>query len=150
VSTETLVTPEEEILNIHLGYVLANRTGDTAWCRANMAGGDDGVILYNTNGSNYIGVEHWCNLWDYYKDHIKGDRRTKGEPPLFESSQRRITVSDDAAWVTYRMRMVGKLDGVEMPEDARGTEIYQRIDGEWRMVHGHWSIGGPGGPAGGV
>ena len=115
-----------------------------------MAPGHDGTILFNTNGSVYVGVEHWCELWDYYRDHIKGDRRTQGEPPRFESVDPRVTVSGDAAWVLYRLRMIGKLDGEPLPEQSRGTEIYERIDGEWVMVHGHWSIGEPGGPAGGL
>jgi ketosteroid isomerase-like protein len=149
-STETKLSPEEELLEIHQRYVVANRTGDTAWCRANMAGGEDGVVLFNTNGSNYVGVDHWCNLWEYYQKHITGDSRTKGEPPLFESIDPKVTVVGDAAWITYRLRMVGKLDGEKMPESARGTEIYRNIDDQWQMVHGHWSIGEAGGPAGGL
>lgn len=149
-STETLLSPEEEILKLHLDFIVANRTGDTAWCRANMAGGDEGAILFNTNGSNYIGVEHWCRLWDFYREHIKGDQRTGGEPPLFEGHNQRVTVNGDSAWVTYRLKMIGRIYGEPLPEDARGTEIYQKIDGEWKMVHGHWSIGSPGEVQGGV
>jgi hypothetical protein len=45
--------------------------------------------------------------------------------------------------------MVAKLDDVPVPEQARGTEIYQRLNGVWTMVHAHFSIGESGGPMGG-
>ena len=70
--------------------------------------------------------------------------------PLHITPGAKVTVVGDAAWITYRLRMVGKLDGEKMPESARGPEIYQNIDDQWQMVHGHWSIGEAGGPAGGL
>lgn len=138
-----------ELQRQHTDFMVANRTGDTAWCRAHFVPGDDAIVLFNTNGSAYHGVEHWCALWDYYRDHIKGDRRTGGEPPLFQDLDTRYTIVGDAAWVVYRMRMVAKLDGQPVPEQARGTEIYQYADGEWKLAHAHFSIGESGGPANG-
>jgi ketosteroid isomerase-like protein len=140
---------EAEVLRMHQDFVTANRTGDTAWCRANMAPGEMGITLFNTNGSTYQGVEHWCELWDYYRHHIKGDR-VKKEPPLFESVDPVVTVNGDAAWVIYRLRMAGTLDEEMLPPMARGTEIWRREGDRWVLVHGHWSVGGPGGPAGGL
>jgi ketosteroid isomerase-like protein len=147
--TTLVATDLDEVKRLHEEFIVANRTGDTAWCRAHMAPGDEAIILFNTNGSAYHGVEHWCSLWDYYRDHIKGDRRTGGKPPLFESVEPHYTVVGDAAWVVYRLRMVAKLDDVPVPEQARGTEIYQRLNGVWTMVHAHFSIGESGGPMGG-
>ena len=87
---------EEQLLQLHLDWVQANRTGDTAWCRANMRSGPDQIRLFNTNGSEYLGVEHWCDLWDIYRDRIKGDR-VKKEPPLFESVDPKIEVCGTVA-----------------------------------------------------
>jgi ketosteroid isomerase-like protein len=138
---------EQTVLDVHEEWLIANRTADTDWCRANMTA--DGVFC-NTNGSRYLGAEHWCQLWDEYRAHIKGDRRTQGEPPLLISTDVDVTVEGDVAWVTGRNKFYGKFDGERLPEDARTTEIYRRVDGAWKMVHGHWSWGSPGGPAGGV
>jgi ketosteroid isomerase-like protein len=141
-------TDEEQILQLHLDWVQANRTGDTAWCRANMRSGPDGIRLFNTNGSEYVGVEHWCSLWDIYRTRIKGDR-VKKEPPLFESVDPHIEICGDIAWVTSWFRAKADVQGKPLPELSRATEIWMRTDDGWKMVHGHWSFGGPGAPANG-
>lgn len=141
-------TDEELILELHLDWVKANRTGDTAWCRANMADDGEPIRLFNTNGSEYVGVEHWCSLWDVYRTRIKGDRETK-EPPIFESVDPHIHISGDIAWVTSWFRAQADVQGKPLPELSRATEIWKRTDDGWKMVHGHWSFGGPGAPADG-
>lgn len=140
------MTDEEQVLQLHHEWVAANRIGDTAWCRANMRGGPEGVHLFNTNGSEYIGVEHWCNLWDIYRTRIKGDR-VKKEPPIFESVDPIVEVSGDIAWVSSWFRAKADVQGKPLPELSRATEIWKRTDDGWKMVHGHWSFGGPGAPA---
>lgn len=145
---DTMTADQEQVLELHREWVAANMIGDTTWCRANMAGGDDGVRLFNTNGSEYIGVEHWCALWDVYRHRIKGDRVAK-RPPIFESVDPVVRVHGDIAWVTSWFRAQADVEGVPLPELCRATEIWERSEGGWKMVHGHWSFGGPGAPADG-
>ena len=35
--------------------------------------------------------------------------------------------------------LVGNYDSEPFNEQGRGTEVYERRDGEWRMAVGHWS-----------
>lgn len=147
-SDTTVGTEEQELLGLHHEWVRANRTGDTGWCRQHMRSGDQGVRLFNTNGSEYLGVEHWCSLWDVYRTVIKGDR-TANEPPQFSSEEIDVHARGDVAWVTYWIRAKADLPDRPLPELSRGTEVWERVDGSWRMVHGHWSFGGPGATASG-
>lgn len=147
--TTTTRSEEEEITRLHLAWVKANRSGDTTWCRENMRSGDDGVRLFNTNGSEYRGVEHWCRLWDHYRHVIIGDRAAKSLP-LFESVEPQVHVNGDVAWVTSWFRAKATVAGQPLPELSRGTEIWERTGEGWKMVHGHWSFGGPGAPADGA
>ena len=77
-----------------------------------------------------------------YRNRIKGDR-VKKEPPIFESVDPHIEVSGDIAWVTSWFRAQADVQGTPLPELSRATEIWKRTDDGWKMVHGHWSFGGP-------
>lgn len=153
---QTDLTPEErEIYDLHVEWLLANRTADTGYCRRRFAAD---TIQFNTNGSVYRGVEHWCSLWDFYRDKLVGDRRTGGQPPLCTSHDVVVRVVGDVAWVSYRLTSLVRWRSEEyenpwgeaVPALGRGTEVYERRDGRWQMVHGHYSKGEPGHDAGGL
>ena len=130
---------EQQIRELHEGFLAANNTGDTAFLRKHMAPGADVLTWYNLNQSNYLGVDHICELWDF----LRG--ATEGKEARSAACDERVAVSGDAAWVTYGLRFqadfgaLGKVD-----QDARATEIWQRRDGGWRMVHFHCSNHVPG------
>ena len=134
-----MATDEEQIRELHRGFVEANNSGDTSFLRKHMAEGADALRWYNLNQSNYVGVDHICELWDALRAASKGGRAQT--TPRDE----RITVSGDGAWVSYGLHFsadfgeMGKVD-----QDARATEIWQRLGGEWRMVHFHCSNHIPG------
>lgn len=130
----------QAILELHNGFAAANTTGDVAFLRKHMVHGPDALLWYNLNQSNYVGVDHICELWELLRQ-----SSPKGTPAEVEMRDERITVCGDAAWVTYGLRFradFGPLGRVD--QDARSTEIWQRIEGEWRMVHFHCSNHVPG------
>jgi ketosteroid isomerase-like protein len=130
---------ETTILELHRGFIDANKTGETSFLREHMAAGPNELRWYNLNQSNYVGVDHICELWDFLRGITAG-----GEAETATRDER-VTVSGDAAWVTYGLHFaadfgpMGKVD-----QDARATEIWQRQQGEWRMVHFHCSNHVPG------
>lgn len=142
-----LTADEQAILDIHKGWLLANRVGDNDWVNAALS---EDAIMCNTNGGVYRGRAHWAALWDLYRLRVKGDKRTGGRPPLMTSQQVVLRVNGDMGWISYRSKFVGKRDGNVIPTQARGTEVYERLSDGWRMVHGHFSYGAPGTDGGGL
>ena len=130
----------ETILELHRGFLKANTVADTAFLRAHMVPGNEKLLWFNLNQSNYIGVDHICELWDLLRISSPSDK-----PAEIETYDEHVAVSGDAAWVTYGLHFradFGPLGKVE--QDSRSTEIWQRIDGQWRMVHFHCSNHVPG------
>jgi len=130
---------ENEVLALHRGFLAANQTGDVAFLRAHMAEGRDALTWWNLNQSNYIGMDHICELWEF----LSG--LTSGGEAEAEERDTRIEVCGDAAWVVYGLRFradFGPMGVVD--QDARATEIWHRVDGEWKMKHFHCSNHVPG------
>ena len=138
------MTPDEQkIRELHEGFLEANSSGDTAFLREHMVDGPDALTWWNLNQSNYIGVDHIVELWKMLT-RGSGGKRAKTTP-----SDERITVNGDSAWVTYGLRFQADFGALgQVDQGARATEIWQRLDGRWRMVHFHCSNHVPGVMAG--
>lgn len=50
----------------------------------------------------------------------------------------RVTVVGDMALLTFNFRSVG-----DQVNRWNATEVFRRIDGQWRIIHSHWSITKP-------
>jgi ketosteroid isomerase-like protein len=130
---------EKRIRELHDGFVEANRTGDVPFLRAHMAPGKETLTWFNLNQSNYVGVDHICELWEFLRNLSAGG---KAECKVREE---RITVSGDAAWVVYALDFRADFGAMgKVAQDARCTEVWQRLGGDWRMVHFHCSNHVPG------
>ncbi len=130
---KTMSTDEAKIWELHRGFVEANKTAYHPFLEANMAPGDS-LLWYNLNQSNYHGVDHIVELWKMLATLIDG-RAAKCDP-----RDDKVTVVGDMALVTYILDFdadFGDLGRFE--QEARCTEVWQRIDGEWKMVHFHCS-----------
>ena len=140
-TTASTRTDEEIIKELHDGFVAANRTGETEFLRANMAPGNDTLLWYNLNSSNYIGVDHICELWDFLRAIVQSTTGTA----LCEPRDEEVTVIGDAALVTYLLHFEADLGALgNINQEARSTEVWQRMDGEWKMIHFHCSNYVPG------
>lgn len=129
----TLTTDQETILQLHREFIEANKVGDVDFLRQHMIAGDD-LIWDNLNKSIYLGVDHICRLWEYLR-FCMGDRSAEAE--VWDEQ---VHVVGDLAWIHAMMVFradFGPLGKVDMP--SRETEIWQRIDTEWKMVHFHCS-----------
>lgn len=141
---------ERAAADVSRAWLVANRTGDTGWLRENL--GPD-YTMHNLNGSDYIGVDHIVSLWEYYSEGMEGWGKLPGDPVQVEmTGEPVVRVSGDMALVSYRGRFKGvSADyGGDFDVDFRGTDVLERIDGRWKIQHGHYSPATPGGHAGGI
>lgn len=143
--TDTATTPanlsadEEAIWELHRGFVQANRTGDWTFLETNMAPGADTLIWFNLNQSNYIGVDHIVELWKMLVN------VSQGRDALCEPRDEQVTVIGDVGLVTYLLHFEADFGNLgKMNQDARDTEVWRRIDGQWKMIHFHCSNYTPG------
>ena len=89
-----------------------------------------------------------ASLTEFYN----GMRGTGGGAAAVEYVDPRVDVVGDAALLTYRYLWAGlDADGTVTARSAWNcTEVYHRREGQWRIVHTHWSIIGGERPDGGV
>lgn len=125
----------ERLRVLHRDFVAANAVSDPGFLAEYTAPGPDALTWFNLNGSNYLGVAHITQLWEAIRSAFAGGQAR------VTSSDERITVVGDVGWVEFQMHYAadfGELGG-KVAEAARGTEIWRRLDGDWRLVHGHFS-----------
>ena len=140
-ATAATRTDEEVIRELHDGFVAANRTGETEFLRAYMVQGPDELLWYNLNSSNYHGLDHICELWDFLRALIQSSTGSA----VVEPRDEQVTVIGDAAVVTYLLHFEADLGSLgNLNQEARSTEVWQRIDGTWKMIHFHCSNYVPG------
>jgi ketosteroid isomerase-like protein len=136
----TTTTDEATIRDLHDGFVQANRTADWAFLEAHMYPDNETLTWFNLNQSNYFGREHIIQLWKMLLSMM---------PPGSEAhcitSDERFRMMGDTALVTYLLEFAADLGALgKIAQDTRSTEVWQRIDGEWKMVHFHCSNYVPG------
>ena len=130
---------EQRIWELHRGFVQANRTGDVPFLRRNMAPGPDTLRWYNLNQSNYVGVDHICELWEMLR------AASGGKEAKVETWDDRVVMSGDLALVTYLLHFEADFGALgKFIQDARDTEVWQKMNGEWKMIHFHCSNYVPG------
>ena len=133
-----MTADEDTIWELHNGFVLANKTAHHPFLEAHMAPGMT-LIWYNLNQSNYLGVDHIVELWKMLAAAMDG------RPATCDSRDDIVTVVGDMALVTYMISLsadFGELGKYE--QDGRTTEVWQRLEGEWKMIHFHCSNYVPG------
>jgi ketosteroid isomerase-like protein len=97
------------------------------------------AVFFNLNGHTYKGRAHWTRLWQYYKDNVASGYWTP-----FEVGG---VVNGDLAviWCERQTRSewVGNDPIPSRPYGkdfvSRSTMVFRREDGDWRVVHVHFS-----------
>jgi ketosteroid isomerase-like protein len=137
-SDTTLSTDEETVAELHRGFAVANKTGYHPFLEEHMAPGMT-LIWYNLNQSNYYGVDHIVELWKMLAAVSQGREAT------VETRDDEVTVVGDMALVTYLLNFNADFGALgKFVQEARCTEVWQRMDGAWKMIHFHCSNYVPG------
>jgi hypothetical protein len=120
-------------------YLIANTDYDGDKLQAIWSAAPE-ATFFNLNGHVYQGREHWLALWRYY--------RTRVSNSVWQPFDIGGTVADDLAVVWclrrtfYKWIGDGPLDAGRRPERAsisRSTMVFRKEDGDWRVVHVHFS-----------
>ena len=98
-----------------------------------------GSVFFNLNGHTYKGREHWTRLWQYYKNNV-----ASGYWVPFDIGG----VIDGGLAVVWcerhtRSEWVGQDPVPSRPYGkdfiSRSTMVFRKEDGDWRVVHVHFS-----------
>ncbi|MBV9827783.1 MAG: nuclear transport factor 2 family protein [Alphaproteobacteria bacterium] len=98
------------------------------------------AVFFNLNGHTYKGREHWTRLWQFYRNNVKSAYWTP-----FEIGG---AVTDDLAVVWCERQTQSEWIGSEPPQPgrrygtaftSRSTMVFRKEDGDWRVIHVHFS-----------
>lgn len=135
--TETEITLDGdalEIMRLHREFVDANGPLDSSYLRRRVTALPDELVWYNLNGSVYVGQDHIAALWDMLSAAMGGQAISA------ELRDERVDVEGDVAWVTYLNNYRADFGNLgSYNAGMRSTEIWRRRDGEWQLVHTHFS-----------
>jgi SnoaL-like protein len=103
---------------------------------------DPNNVYFNTNGHFYHGLDDWANIWDHYRPKMHSIRPA----PTYNT---RIIIRGDAALIIdqYLWRFWEWSGDVPRPSYAtnspylRSTQVCFREQGDWKVVHAHFSSG---------
>ncbi len=141
----------KNILQLHANYIDVNSRFDwenleSIWSAAPEA------TFFNLNGHTYNGRDHWIRLWTYYGQNVQSSYWT----PYDIGG----VVSGDLASVWCHRKTKRNWVGDERPpsdihydgEDfiTRSTMVFRKDEGEWRVIHAHFSEASAGVRPGGV
>lgn len=133
-----LTKDEAEVLALHHAFAEANVTAHHPFLEAHMAPGE-ALLWYNMNQSNYHGVDHIVQLWKMLAGVMNG------KAGIMDTRDEEVTVIGDAALVTYLIDLAADFGPLgKVAQEGRNTEVWQRMDGEWKMIHFHCSNYVPG------
>jgi ketosteroid isomerase-like protein len=138
-------------MQLHEDYIDANARFDwqkltPIWSSAPEA------TFFNLNGHTYNGREHWVRLWKYYVQHVKSSYWRPFDIGGF--------VGGDMAVVWCHRKTQRNWTGTDKPPEdihyagdeftSRSTLVFRKENGEWSVVHAHFSEARKGDRPGGV
>jgi ketosteroid isomerase-like protein len=65
------------------------------------------------------------------------------DEPSVDMNDLAINVFGEAAIATFNGRFTGRIKGNPVALDQQATMVFARADGEWKIVHEHFSLIGP-------
>jgi ketosteroid isomerase-like protein len=98
------------------------------------------AVFFNLNGHTYEGREHWTRLWQFYQNNVASSYWTPFDIGGVVSDDlavlwcHRLTKSD---WVGSEPPPAARRYGTE--HITRSTMVFSKEDGDWRVVHVHFS-----------
>jgi len=118
------------LLDAHLAFMRAMERGDVDGVSALLDDSGDLLIFHPMSADRFDGIEQ-------VREGLRtmfgreGDRSWNEYHPL-------LKLDGNVGWITSHsvLEAPGKRAGIAL----RGTEIWRRRGGSWRLVHAHWSV----------
>lgn len=120
--------------NVQETIIALEREALTRWCKGDPFGFSDGAaddVSYFDHISE-ARVDGIAAL----KQHLR-QFEGKVNVPRFEMPNARVRLHNDMAVLTFNWHTYS-LDGA-LTSRWNASEVYSRGDGEWKLVHAHWS-----------
>lgn len=131
-------TDEARVTALHERFIEANTHEDTEWLSQNI---HPDITWFNLNKSNYFGDAAILTLWTWLYD----QRPDKTKDATIVVTNRVIQVVGDAALVAYTMSIDYDFgEQAQFHTGGRGTEVWLRTDGDFKLAHFHCSEHEPG------
>ena len=125
-----LVDDDAAIRRIHELWIETQQSWDIEPCLEHL---EPEIIVFAGDGSVFRGRDHLVAEWALIRDAAEGRWN-------LEISDRTEWRSGDSAWIVYEFHLRGPgFFGERFDQRGRGTELYRKRDGRWRMAVGHWS-----------
>lgn len=129
---------EARVAALHERFVQANTHEDTDWLSQHI---HPDISWFNLNKSNYFGDQAILTLWTWLYD----QRPDKTKDATIVVTNRIIHVVGDAGLVAYTMSIDYDFgEEAQFHTGGRGTEVWLRTDGDFKLAHFHCSEHEPG------
>jgi ketosteroid isomerase-like protein len=110
------------------GFHNALATADTKQAMAHLA---DDVLIYEGGAAETSKAEYASHHLEADIAFLKGVKQSV--------SARSAQMVDDVAWVTNQGETKGTYKDKAIDSDSTETMVLRRSDGQWKIVHIHWS-----------
>lgn len=122
------VSPEQEIVDLETAAL-------KRWAQGDPDGflhlSDPEVVYFDPFHAHRVdGFEALRELYESIRGQVRLEK--------FDLIDPKVTLSGDVALLTFNFRSVG-----DQVNHWNATEVYRRVEGEWRIIHSHWSITKP-------
>jgi ketosteroid isomerase-like protein len=125
---------EEEIRALEQNFKTAVQARDVAQIMANYEHSDKLVVFDVHPPRQYVGWDAYRKDWQDFLSKMNG-------PVAFEISDLSITASGNLAYGHSFQHLTGQTkDGKVVDDKVRVTDVYQKMDGKWLIVHEHVSV----------
>jgi ketosteroid isomerase-like protein len=131
------------VIDQHRAYLEANAVFDFDRLEGKIWSPAPEASFFNLNGHTYTGRDHWVRLWKYYKQHM--------QTGTWIPYDIHCAISGDLAVVWCHRKTKLAWTGTDPRPDnnrhkdkeftSRSTMTFHRENGEWRVVHTHFSEG---------
>ena len=121
----------DELRDLTLRFYEAATTGDLSFFDRHVSR-QEGVVFVGTDPGE------WWEGFEALREAIRAQSEAMGGMQIVPG-QLRAYSEGNVGWVIDRDASFRVPDGPEIP--FRSTVVFRREDGEWKLVHGHSSIG---------
>ena len=122
-----------EVVEVHETFLAAMEAGDAEAVEALIDSAHDVLVFHPAVMTRFDGPQAVA-------DGVATMLARRG-PVDFTEVHLQAWVDGDVAWLTSHLLL--ESPAVPEPFAARGTEVWRRTDGGWRLAHAHWSAQPP-------